>query len=161
MADQPYTTSTGAAASAAEDVNVLGKRVLATIVDAIVLVVVLMIVSLPLTFIGAALEDGSGMVSIFVSLISFVVQMVLIFGYYIYLEGTRGQTVGKMVMGIKVVKEGTGEAPGMKAAAIRTLLRIVDGFMVYLVALLVAMSSQKRQRLGDMAAHTLVVRSGS
>ena len=79
------------------------------------------------------------------------------FGYYFLMERYLGQTLGKMLLGIKVVREDTGGVPGLKAAAIRTLLRIVDGFS-YLVAFVAVLTSQKYRRLGDMAAHTLVVR---
>jgi uncharacterized RDD family membrane protein YckC len=39
------------------------------------------------------------------------------------------------------------------------LLRIVDGLFSYLVAFIAVLISGKNQRLGDMAAHTLVVRN--
>jgi uncharacterized RDD family membrane protein YckC len=58
---------------------------------------------------------------------------------------------------IKVVREDNGEVPGLGAATIRTVLRLVDGLFSYLVAFITEMISGKRQRLGDMAAHTLVV----
>jgi uncharacterized RDD family membrane protein YckC len=38
------------------------------------------------------------------------------------------------------------------------LFRIVDGLFSYLVAFIAVLISGKNQRLGDMAAHTLVVR---
>ena len=38
------------------------------------------------------------------------------------------------------------------------MLRIVDGLFSYLVAFITVLVSGKNQRLGDMAAHTLVVR---
>ena len=44
-----------------------------------------------------------------------------------------------------------------KAAAIRTVLRLVDGLASYVVALVAVLVTPERQRLGDMAAHTLVV----
>ena len=50
------------------------------------------------------------------------------------------------------------EVPGLKAATIRTLLRIVDGLFSYLVAFITVLITEKRQRLGDMTAITLVVR---
>ena len=78
--------------------------------------------------------------------------------YYILLEGYLGQTVGKMLLGIKVIREDTGEVPGIGAVAIRTVLRLVDGLFGYLVGFIAVLASAKRQRLGDMAAHTLVVR---
>ncbi len=37
-------------------------------------------------------------------------------------------------------------------------MRIVDGFFSYLVAFIAVLGSQKNQRIGDMAARTLVVR---
>ena len=46
----------------------------------------------------------------------------------------------------------------MGAVVIRNLLRIVDGLFGYLVGFIVVLVSQMRRRLGDMAAHTLVVR---
>jgi uncharacterized RDD family membrane protein YckC len=62
-----------------------------------------------------------------------------------------------VLLGIKLVREDTGGVLGLKAAAIRTVLRIVDGFS-YLVAFVAVLASHKNQPLGDMAAHTLVVR---
>jgi uncharacterized RDD family membrane protein YckC len=38
------------------------------------------------------------------------------------------------------------------------VLRIVDGFFSNLVAFIAVLASQKNERIGDMAAHTLVVR---
>ncbi len=63
-----------------------------------------------------------------------------------------------MLLGIEVVREETEVVPGFGAAAIRTLLRLVDGFFFYLVAFIAVLASAKNQRLGDMAARTLVVR---
>ena len=74
------------------------------------------------------------------------------------LEGYLGQTLGKMLLGIKVVREDSGEVRGLGAAAIRTVLRIIDGLFAYVVAFITVLVSRKNQRFGDMAAHTLVVR---
>ena len=78
--------------------------------------------------------------------------------YFTLLEGYLGQTVGKMLLGIKVIREDNGEVPGLGSGALRTILRLVDGLFGYLVGFIAVMASAKRQRLGDMAAHTLVVR---
>jgi uncharacterized RDD family membrane protein YckC len=74
------------------------------------------------------------------------------------LEGYLGQTLGKMLLGIKVVREDSGGVPGLGGAALRTVLRIVDGIFFDLVAFISVLASQKNKRLGDMVAHTLVVR---
>jgi uncharacterized RDD family membrane protein YckC len=87
-----------------------------------------------------------------------IVYGLFIVAYYVLLEGYLGQTVGKIAVGIKVVSEATGQAPGIAAAALRTVLRIIDGLFTYAVAFVVTLASDKRQRLGDMVAQTLVVR---
>ena len=45
--------------------------------------------------------------------------------------------------------------PGHGAAALRTLLRIIDGIFFYAVAFVSVLATQKNRRLGDMVAHTL------
>jgi uncharacterized RDD family membrane protein YckC len=87
-----------------------------------------------------------------------LVYLVGVFAYYLLLEGYLGQTVGKMLLGIKVVREDKGEVPGLGAAALRTLLRIIDGIFFYAVAFVSVLVTQKNRRLGDMSANTLVVR---
>lgn len=43
---------------------------------------------------------------------------------------------------------------------VRTLLRLIDGIFGYVLGLLIVVNSDRRRRLGDMAAETLVVRAG-
>ncbi len=151
MAQQAFG---GQMAAAPADVHVTGRRILATIVDGIVLGVGFWVMS---ALFGTTSAEG-GQVSASVSGVAALGSFVLAFAYYIAMEGYLGQTVGKMLFGIKVVREDTGEVPGLKAASIRTVLRIIDGLLSYLVAFVTVLASQKNQRLGDMAAHTLVVR---
>lgn len=138
----------------AGDVHVTGRRVLATIVDAIVLGILFALLTIPF---GSSSVEGAAASSSLGSL-GTLLYVALAFAYYTLLEGYRGQTVGKMLLGIKVVREDTGDVPGIGAAAIRTVLRIIDGIFAYLVAFITVLISGKNQRLGDMAAHTLVVR---
>jgi uncharacterized RDD family membrane protein YckC len=153
MAQQAFGGQ-AAATPVAANVHVTGRRVLATIVDGLVLAVIFWLFSA--LFGTTSAEPGE--VSASVSGISTLGVFVLAFAYYMLMEGYLGQTLGKMLLGIKVVREDTGEVPGLKAAAIRTALRIVDGLFSYLVAFIAVLASQKNQRLGDMAANTLVVR---
>ena len=138
-----------------EDVHVTGRRILATIVDGLVFGAIFTVMTMlfgSITNVGPANWNGSmpALPSLFYG--------VIVVLYYILLEGSLGQTVGKMVLGIKVVREDNGEVPGLGGATIRTLLRIIDGLFSYLVAFITVLISGKNQRLGDMAAHTLVVR---
>ena len=141
-------------APAALEVHVTGRRVLATIVDGIVLTVVFVVMSM---LFGSASAEG-GQVGASLGGVAFLALSLLSIAYFIVLEGYLGQTLGKMLLGIKVVREDTGEVPGIKAAIIRTVMRLIDGLFAYLVAFITVLASQKNQRLGDMLANTLVVR---
>ena len=69
-----------------------------------------------------------------------------------------GRTPGKRWTGLRVVRL-DGAPVGFVTSAVRNLLRIVDvlpGF--YGVGLVAVLASRRNQRLGDMAAGTLVVR---
>jgi uncharacterized RDD family membrane protein YckC len=90
---------------------------------------------------------------------SWVLLFALNIGYYTYMEGTRGQTIGKKMIKIKVVRE-DGKPIDMKQAFTRNILRIVDGlFFIYLIGALLIWRSEKKQRLGDIVAKTVVVKA--
>lgn len=73
------------------------------------------------------------------------------------LEGYRGQTLGKSLLGIEVIREDTGLPPGPYRAALRACTFL---FVDMFVGLFVMLASPKGQRPGDIAAGTLVVRKG-
>jgi uncharacterized RDD family membrane protein YckC len=79
--------------------------------------------------------------------------------YHTAFEGGRdGQTPGKRLLGIRVVREG-GYPLGWGAAFLRNLLRPLDFLPVFFgVGAAVALVTARTQRLGDLAARTLVVR---
>ena len=77
---------------------------------------------------------------------------------YSILEGRWGRTPGKWIVGIQVV--GTDLKPcGFGRALVRNLLKFVDGFFNFLVGVLLAALTENWQRLGDMAARTIVIRA--
>lgn len=84
--------------------------------------------------------------------------------YFFVMEGLVGATLGKFVMGIRVVKE-DGSRLDWSAALIRNVARIVDAFpyfLPYLVGAISVWSSDPlRQRLGDRWASTVVVTGAS
>jgi uncharacterized RDD family membrane protein YckC len=82
--------------------------------------------------------------------------LVLWLAYFTYMEGSSGQTLGKRLLRIKVVKE-NGKPLTYVDAFVRTLLRIVDGMFAYLIGFIVIVATDKKQRVGDMAAGTIVV----
>jgi uncharacterized RDD family membrane protein YckC len=147
-------------ATVAPDTEVIGRRVLATIIDVVLLGILTSLFTAP----GALIDGwGNGQFSDAASgvLFSFggLAALLVYFAYFTIMEGHYGQTLGKMALGIKVVRESDGQTPGTRAAVLRTLMRIVDSIGSYLVAFVVALVSDKNQRLGDMVAKTLVVRA--
>ncbi|WP_196427187.1 RDD family protein [Paenibacillus woosongensis] len=87
--------------------------------------------------------------------------ILLILSYYVLLEGLTGCTIGKRVMRIRVVDR-YGEPPGLYRALIRSVLRVLDCNPLLLGGLPAALGivmTERGQRLGDMAAHTFVVKA--
>jgi uncharacterized RDD family membrane protein YckC len=145
-------------AAVQEDLHVTGRRVLAIIVDSIVLGIIFGVIGIIFAMVFGTTSASGGSVSASVNGRPALISFVLFFLYFILLEGYLGQTVGKMLLGIKVVREDTSDIPRLGAASVRNVLRIIDGLFAYLVGFIAILVSSKRQRLGDMAAHTLVVR---
>ncbi len=69
-----------------------------------------------------------------------------------------GQSIGKKIIGIKVIGE-SGGRPALHQYLIRWLTRPFDFIFFGLVGLLAVVLSKKNQRLGDMAAGTLVIKT--
>ena len=81
-------------------------------------------------------------------------------GYCMALEWAwRGQTIGKRVVGLRVM-DINGLHLRFSQVVMRNLLRVVDKLpLCYLVGGAAMLASQHAQRLGDLAANTIVVRS--
>lgn len=128
----------------------VGRRAVAILIDSVLLCFVAYAIAFATggaTREGFAIQGGPAFLFFGIAL-----------AYYTVLEALSGATLGKRAMGLKVVKEG-GEPIDWQASIVRNLMRIVDGFLFYLVAAIAVWISKKRQRLGDMAAHTLVVKA--
>ncbi len=80
-------------------------------------------------------------------------------GLLVVLQAFTGWTPGKLVTGIRTVRE-DGRPPGFVKALLRWLLWIVDGFpyVLPLVGFITGLTTVGHRRLGDMAAKTFVVR---
>jgi uncharacterized RDD family membrane protein YckC len=80
--------------------------------------------------------------------------------YYVVMETQFGGTVGKLVLGLQVVRQ-DGQKLDYQTALIRTLLRLIDGLFFYLIGAILVWTSPTNQRLGDRVAKTLVVKKGA
>lgn len=136
-----------------EDTDVIGARIGAQVVDSIAMTAILL---LPIFLFGnlgsgEASSGGLAMVGILIGLGG-------AFFYHFLLEGYwGGQTVGKRLFGIKVVKEDGGPCD-YAGAFVRNLLEMLDGLFYYLIGFVAMAISDKRQRIGDRLAGTVVVK---
>ncbi len=149
------------------DVASLGSRLIAAMIDTLILTVVGaiimffgtagMAVALALVLKLANVDDltlgfwalGAGLLMTFA----------VIWGYFVFFELVwQGQSPGKRRMGLRVIKDG-GYPIGFVDSAIRNLIRLVDFLpMYYVVGAMVMFVDRRSRRLGDLAAGTLVVK---
>jgi uncharacterized RDD family membrane protein YckC len=128
----------------------VGSRFIARLLDTVIQLAINFALALGLFFTSA---PG------FVRAIAAVVLFLVIFAYDVPFEVLNGgRTIGKVAAGIRVVGD-LGEPISFFTSAIRTILRIIDFLPVLYVGGVVCMVSTKHdQRLGDLAAGTIVVR---
>ncbi len=121
-------------------------RALAWAIDFVIRVGALMLLSIPLTVLG---EFGQGL---YLGLM-----FLLMWAYTIVQEALWGRTVGKRVLGLRVVAQ-DGAPIGWMAAITRNLLRTVDMLpFAYALGLLSSLFDRNGRRLGDLVAGTVVV----
>ena len=158
----PYTApaaATGYAGSAVvdgQDVVYAGfwKRYAAYFIDYILLTVV----TLPLSMIINVMGAGSGNegVQVALTLVVMLLSLVISIGYYAGFHASRGgATLGKMAVGIKVVR-GNGERISFLRAFCRYLATIVSS-LILMIGFIMAAFTERKQALHDMMCDTLVV----
>lgn len=130
------------------DIAGIGPRAYALIIDVLIRALILIVASLVLGVVAS--EFTEGLMLIFTFLVSWF--------YPVYFEVLHdGQTPGKKRVGLRVIHD-DGSPIGFSASMLRNLLRVADFLpLFYTTGALSVMSSNRLQRLGDMAAGTLVV----
>lgn len=144
-----------------DDTDVIGKRAGAQLIDLFTIAILAYGSLFILGALGAAAGgQGSALQSLLGTLGALVFTGILI-GYSFILEAVwNGQTIGKRLLGIRAVKEDGSELP-VGSAFIRNIPGMFSlAWIVYLVALFSMASSDKRQRLFDRLAGTVVVKEG-
>jgi uncharacterized RDD family membrane protein YckC len=112
-----------------------GKRVLARITDAVVL--------LPVSIVMASTEDAALWVPMLLATLI----------YFFLCEALGAQTLGKLALGLRVMQR-DGSAPTVNQISVRTVLRLIDDGPLGLIV--IVLSGKRRQRIGDMLAGTTV-----
>jgi uncharacterized RDD family membrane protein YckC len=141
------------------DYKGVGIRFAAQLIDLIIILVFYFIVgNITAGLVGGKTAEGFEMHGTPALL---VLLLTSLFGlaYFVFLEtGWNGQTLGKKLTGIQVVREDRGPID-FSTALIRNILRVVDGLIFYLVGAILIWRSPIKQRLGDRIAHTVVIKT--
>lgn len=135
----------------------LGSRFTAALVDS--LLQVALMVAAGVLLVGTQFVTGGSLGGGWTVAVFFVVAFLILFGYHTFFEVlASGRTPGKRWTGLRVVRVG-GHPVTFTASAVRNVVRLVDwlpsGYVIGATAILV---TPRNQRLGDIAAGTLVVR---
>ena len=140
----------------------VGSRATAACIDYAICImtfitVIIAFMQLQVTFGVASSRDSSGAL---VMAVLGVVQFAILWLYYVLFEALAdGQTPGKRLMKLRVVKDG-GLSVTLEASAIRNIVRAIDlqPVFLYAVGLVAIIANARGKRLGDMAAGTIVVK---
>jgi uncharacterized RDD family membrane protein YckC len=166
MIDDSYDLRTPEQVELRYDLAGLGSRFLAALVDGLIqgvlVVSLLFAIGMGSALLTMALRrwldvDATMFMIVAISLVVLAI-FLMIWGYHIFFEFVwNGQTPGKRVAGIRVLTT-RGEPVTFVHVLVRNLLRIVDflpsSYMFGAVSILV---TRRSQRLGDLAAGTIVV----
>lgn len=130
----------------------LASRFMAEVLDALLIGLLLA------AAVVVALLAGGGAGQVILAVVGGGVLLLSVVYHVAFEVLARGRTPGKRVCGLRVVLEG-GEPVGLRASAIRNLVRLLEGPPVlYVPAIVAVLATRRNQRLGDLAAGTLVVR---
>jgi len=78
--------------------------------------------------------------------------------YFVLLEGLAGATLGKWLLGLRVVRI-DGRRPGLWKSLLRNVLRLVDSLpTLYILGAILIARSGERARFGDRVSGTRVIR---
>lgn len=128
----------------------IGERLLALIIDYVL--IVLYVVSTATFLSEFKLTTG-----FYVVLFMCAIYLPLLGYSFLWEMFNHGQSPGKMLMNIRVVKA-DGTTPGVSSYLLRWLLFIIDGPVTGGLGLLVVLITKNSQRLGDLAAGTMVIK---
>jgi uncharacterized RDD family membrane protein YckC len=133
----------------------VGSRFTAAILDYMLQIVILIALALVLSY-GAGVSPGSSAISAAAWIVGF---FVVFWGYDVAFEVLNsGRTPGKAANGLRVVME-SGAPVTFVPSTIRNVIRLIDLIPGnYLVGVTSILVTKKNQRIGDLAAGTLVIR---
>lgn len=131
----------------------VGLRILAGLIDYVIVMVLLTALSMGAMLLTGQLDEAMGAAVMLLAVVGAYV------GYPATIETlTRGRTVGKLAVGTRTVRDDAGPITFRHALA-RALVGVVEVYLLWgTVAMVACVVSGRGKRLGDAAAGTYVVR---
>jgi uncharacterized RDD family membrane protein YckC len=164
---EEYTIDTPENVSFGFEVAGIGSRFIGALIDTVIITIALTILNIllgvVLALVGAdpfnAVDEEASWVAGLLMALYVLLNFLLVSGYYIIFELIwNGQTVGKRVAKIRVVRV-NGNPVGFLEIVVRNLVRLVDFLPgAYGVGLVVMFFNRHARRLGDFAAGTMVIK---
>ena len=136
----------------------IGSRFVALLVDYLIWTVAIVGLVIVITLVDPSLSRFSKVGEKWGKALSIALPFLIFWGYFTLFEAFwDGQTPGKRLAKIRVIQR-SGRGIGLFESMTRNLLRLVDQFpFIYAVGVVSIFLTRDHQRLGDLAAGTLVV----
>ena len=131
------------------------RRFVAFVIDAFIVGVILVVIAVAVAIPSFALSGTAGVTSFFAGAFA-IVAGVILFLYFIVAEVTRGATIGKRAMHLKVVGPKGGN-PTFAQSLVRNVSKIYWVLLLLDVVIGLATSKQYNQKYSDKLAGTSVV----
>jgi uncharacterized RDD family membrane protein YckC len=136
----------------------IGSRFIAVLVDTVIWFVALLVIILLISFVGPAIAAFNRLS--YQWTVALVIFLIFLFnwGYFTLFEAFwNGRTPGKKIAKIRVIQK-SGRPIGLFESMARNFIRYIDQFpSFYVVGVITMFVTKQHQRLGDLAAGTLVV----
>jgi len=136
----------------------LGSRFLAGLLDTLLAGLLIFVLAVVIGYLRARFA-GDSVQGVVAWALVISGAMLLYMAYFVALEMLwQGQSMGKRVTGLRVLSI-TGAPLSFEQSAVRNFLRLVDFLPVgYAIGLVAILATRRMQRLGDLAAGTMVVK---
>ncbi|HLJ87695.1 MAG TPA: RDD family protein [Candidatus Angelobacter sp.] len=142
----------------------VGSRFIAVLIDYLIqfAIILLLLIVLFAGFFASSRFTGTHNSSVWIVAIYVLASFCIQWGYFSLFEILwKGQTPGKRVAGVRVIKN-TGRSVNVSEALMRNLLRFVDWLPgLYAIGVITMLLNSQNRRLGDLVAGTLVVHEKS
>jgi len=140
----------------------IGSRFVAVLIDHLVQFGLFFIFGILAAVLFGSIANRINLLGKWIFAAFIALNFLLIWGYFTLFEAFwHGQTPGKHIMKLRVIKD-SGRQITLFEAMSRNLLRIIDYLpALYLTGVIAMLCTKRHQRLGDLAAGTIVVHERS